>query len=85
MRATLESAGEDSVGRATAVGRIGSPRDAAGIALFLSSRAGEFLTGSTLVFDGGALRLPRGALYASTPHANFAKKAVALSEEASKL
>ena len=59
MRQTLIDAGDEAMRRGTAVGRIGTPEDAAGVALFLSSRAAEFVTGATLVFDGGALRLPR--------------------------
>ena len=35
------------------LGRIGEPRDIAGAAVFLASRAGNFMTGQTLVIDGG--------------------------------
>lgn len=35
------------------LGRIGEPRDIAGAAVFLASRAGSFMTGQTLVIDGG--------------------------------
>jgi NAD(P)-dependent dehydrogenase (short-subunit alcohol dehydrogenase family) len=35
------------------LGRIGEPRDIAGAAVFLASRAGDFMTGQTLVIDGG--------------------------------
>ncbi len=35
------------------VGRIGEPEDIAGAAVFLASRAGDFVTGQTLVVDGG--------------------------------
>lgn len=38
---------------ATPLGRIGQPRDLAGAAVFLSSREAEWITGSTLVVDGG--------------------------------
>lgn len=34
-------------------GRIGSPEDAAGTVLFLSSRAGAFITGAVIPLDGG--------------------------------
>lgn len=34
-------------------GRLGSPEDAAGAAIFLCSRASAFITGSVLVVDGG--------------------------------
>jgi NAD(P)-dependent dehydrogenase (short-subunit alcohol dehydrogenase family) len=35
------------------LGRIGRPDDAAGLALFLSSRAGSYLTGTVIPLDGG--------------------------------
>ncbi len=35
------------------LGRIGEPQDIAGAAVFLASRAGNFITGQTLVIDGG--------------------------------
>jgi NAD(P)-dependent dehydrogenase (short-subunit alcohol dehydrogenase family) len=38
---------------ATPLGRIGEPDDIGGIAVFLSSRAGAFVTGQTIVADGG--------------------------------
>ncbi|MBV9646977.1 MAG: SDR family oxidoreductase [Candidatus Eremiobacteraeota bacterium] len=36
------------------LGRLGEPADVAGAAVFLASRAGAFITGQTLVIDGGA-------------------------------
>ncbi len=35
------------------LGRIGEPQDIAGAAVFLASRAGNFMTGQTMVIDGG--------------------------------
>ena len=35
--------------------RLGEPEDVAGIALLLASRAGSFITGQTIVVDGGGL------------------------------
>ena len=40
--------------KAYPLGRIGEPEDIAGAAVFLASRAGRFITGQTLVIDGGA-------------------------------
>ena len=34
-------------------GRIGTPEDMAGAAIFLASRAGDYVMGSTLIVDGG--------------------------------
>ncbi len=34
-------------------GRIGSPEDAAGTAIYLSSRASAWMTGNTMILDGG--------------------------------
>ncbi len=39
----------------TAVGRWGDPRELAGPALLLASNAGSYITGETLVVDGGTL------------------------------
>ncbi len=39
----------------TAVGRWGDPRELAGPALLLASEAGSYITGATLVVDGGTL------------------------------
>ncbi len=43
------------------LGRIGSPEDAAGLAICLSSRAGAYMTGNIIPLDGGGLiRAGRG-------------------------
>jgi NAD(P)-dependent dehydrogenase (short-subunit alcohol dehydrogenase family) len=34
-------------------GRIGTPEDMAGAAIYLASRAGDYVVGATLVVDGG--------------------------------
>jgi NAD(P)-dependent dehydrogenase (short-subunit alcohol dehydrogenase family) len=52
MRATLEAAG-DGMERMMPLKRIGRPDDMAGPAIFLSSRAGSFLTGTIIPVDGG--------------------------------
>ncbi len=41
------------VERMVPLGRIGRPDDAAGLALFLASRAGSYLTGTVIPLDGG--------------------------------
>ncbi|HEX7355722.1 MAG TPA: SDR family oxidoreductase [Mycobacteriales bacterium] len=45
----------EAVGKSTPRGRVGSPEDIAGLAIFLSSRAGAFTVGEVISCDGGAL------------------------------
>ncbi|HKK53236.1 MAG TPA: SDR family oxidoreductase [Myxococcota bacterium] len=52
MRATLERVG-DAITSMVPLGRIGMPEDMAGIAIFLASRAGAYLTGTVIPVDGG--------------------------------
>ena len=52
MAATLEQFG-DSIASTNPLGRIGAPEDMAGIAIFLASRAGAYLTGTIIPVDGG--------------------------------
>jgi len=44
--------GDEVAGRIPA-GRIGTPEDMAGAAIYLASRAGDYVTGATLIVDGG--------------------------------
>jgi NAD(P)-dependent dehydrogenase (short-subunit alcohol dehydrogenase family) len=44
---------EEELARDIPRGRLGTPEDAAGAAIFLSSRASAFVTGNVLVLDGG--------------------------------
>lgn len=44
---------EAALARATPLGRIGEPKEIAGVAAFLASRAAAYVTGQTLVVDGG--------------------------------
>ncbi len=52
MAATLESFGEQIAANAP-LKRIGRPDDMAGAAIYLSSRAGAYLTGAVIPVDGG--------------------------------
>ncbi len=50
-----ENADWDQVGRGNPSGRVGTPQDIAGLAIFLSSRAGEYVVGQVIASDGGAV------------------------------
>lgn len=52
MAATLEAFGEQ-IAAAAPLKRIGRPDDMAGVAIFLASRAGSYLTGAVIPVDGG--------------------------------
>ena len=52
MAETLERFG-DQIRASCPLGRIGRPDDMAGAAIFLSSRAGAYLTGAVIPVDGG--------------------------------
>jgi NAD(P)-dependent dehydrogenase (short-subunit alcohol dehydrogenase family) len=52
MAATLEAFG-DAIAAANPMRRIGEPEDLAGAAIFLSSRAGAYVTGAVIPVDGG--------------------------------
>jgi NAD(P)-dependent dehydrogenase (short-subunit alcohol dehydrogenase family) len=52
MAATLESFGSEIAARAP-LRRIGRPDDMAGVAVYLSSRAGSYVTGAVIPVDGG--------------------------------
>lgn len=43
-----------AVGRGNPRGRVGTPEDIAGLAIFLSSRAGAYVVGETIACDGGS-------------------------------
>ena len=52
MAATLEQFG-DAIAASCPLGRIGSPEDMAGVAIYLASRAGAYVTGAIIPVDGG--------------------------------
>ncbi len=52
MAATLAAAGEQ-IAEATPMKRIGRPDDMAGVAIYLASRAGAYVTGAVIPVDGG--------------------------------
>jgi NAD(P)-dependent dehydrogenase (short-subunit alcohol dehydrogenase family) len=52
MNKVARDHGDEISGRIPA-GRIGTPEDMAGAAIYLASRAGDYVMGSTLIVDGG--------------------------------
>ena len=52
MAATLEAFG-DSIAKSAPLRRIGRPDDMAGVAVYLASRAGAYVTGAVIPVDGG--------------------------------
>ena len=50
-----EGADWEAVGAQNPRGRVGTPEDIAGLAIFLSSRAGAYTVGETITCDGGAV------------------------------
>jgi NAD(P)-dependent dehydrogenase (short-subunit alcohol dehydrogenase family) len=54
MKFTLENF-KDAIEGTVPLGRIGTPQDVAGACLFLSSRAGAYINGSTITVDGGSV------------------------------
>ena len=43
----------DAISTQIPAGRIGTPEDMAGAAIYLASRAGDYVVGSTIIVDGG--------------------------------
>jgi NAD(P)-dependent dehydrogenase (short-subunit alcohol dehydrogenase family) len=48
------------VGKSIPLGRIGTPEDLAGTAIFLASRAGDYVVGDTVTVDGGLVHAALG-------------------------
>ncbi|MDA0790741.1 MAG: SDR family oxidoreductase [Proteobacteria bacterium] len=51
----VEGADWERVGKSNPRGRVGTMQDIAGLAIYLSSRAGAFTVGETITCDGGAV------------------------------
>jgi NAD(P)-dependent dehydrogenase (short-subunit alcohol dehydrogenase family) len=49
----------DEISKRIPAGRIGTDEDMAGVAIYLASRAGDYVVGETIVVDGG-VTLARG-------------------------
>jgi NAD(P)-dependent dehydrogenase (short-subunit alcohol dehydrogenase family) len=50
----------DEVGKKIPLGRIGNAQDLAGVAIFLASRAGDYVVGDTITVDGGLVHAALG-------------------------
>jgi NAD(P)-dependent dehydrogenase (short-subunit alcohol dehydrogenase family) len=55
MARALWERGEEQIAKRLPLGRLGVPEDIASGAVFLASDAASWITGHTLVIDGGAL------------------------------
>ena len=51
----VEGTDWEAVGRLVPRGRVGTPEDVAGLAIFLASRAGAYVVGEVIALDGGAV------------------------------
>lgn len=51
----IENTDWEAVGRENPRGRVGTMEDIAGLAIFLSSRAGAYTVGATITCDGGSV------------------------------
>ncbi|HAS11874.1 MAG TPA: 3-oxoacyl-ACP reductase [Acidimicrobiaceae bacterium] len=60
MAKALWETGEEQIAKRTPLHRLGEPEDIANAALFLASELSSWMTGHTLVVDGGALIRPIG-------------------------
>jgi NAD(P)-dependent dehydrogenase (short-subunit alcohol dehydrogenase family) len=60
MARALWEPAEDQIAKRMPLHRLGEPEDIAHAALFLASELSSWMTGHTLVVDGGALIRPTG-------------------------
>lgn len=51
----VEGTDWEAVGKVVPAGRVGSPEDVAGLAIYLCSRAGAYTIGDTITLDGGSV------------------------------
>lgn len=49
------SGGQDAIAKENPLGRLGRPEDIAGAVIYLTSRAGAYINGETVVLDGGSV------------------------------
>jgi NAD(P)-dependent dehydrogenase (short-subunit alcohol dehydrogenase family) len=54
-RGDVDAVDWERLGRGNPRGRVGTPQDIAGLAIFLSSRAGAFTVGEVITCDGGSV------------------------------
>ncbi|TIO63723.1 MAG: SDR family oxidoreductase, partial [Mesorhizobium sp.] len=66
MKLHRDAAFIKSMEDAVPLGRLGTPRDVANAFLFLASDDASYITGTTIVVDGGQL-LPEGQDFRLTP------------------
>ena len=66
MKAHRSAAFIKSMEEAVPLGRLGTPRDIANAFLFLASDEADYITGTTIVVDGGQI-LPEGADFRLNP------------------
>ena len=50
----FKTTGQDEMNAKEPTGRVGTPSDVGGLALFLCSPAGSYVTGAHVLLDGGA-------------------------------
>ena len=62
MAKALWETGEEKIAKRLPTRRLGEPSDIASAALFLCSDAASWITGETLVVDGGSLCIASGSL-----------------------